>query len=73
MWKVYKYNGHYIQCDLLSKHTTEAAALKKAKKVINFCFSEKVKRNNEILIWLDGKDYIPLGVIIKKQRRTKND
>lgn len=73
MWKVYKYNGHYIQGDLVSKHTTESAAIKKAKKAINFSFSEKVKRNNEILIWLDGKDYIPLGVIVKKQRGTKND
>ena len=73
MWKLYKYNGHYIQGDLISKHTTESAAMKKAKKLINFTFSEKVKRKNEILIWLDGKDYIPLGVIIKKQRGTKND
>ena len=68
MWKVYKYNGHYIQGDLISKHTTESAALKKAKQNIKFKFSEKVKRNNEILIWLDDKDYIPMGVIIKKTR-----
>tara|TARA_R100001163_G_C5054700_1_gene191229 strand:+ start:1508 stop:1729 length:222 start_codon:yes stop_codon:yes gene_type:complete len=73
MWKVYKYNGHYIQGDLVSKHTTESAAIKKAKKVINFTFSEKVKRKNEILIWLDGKDYLPLGVIVKKQRGAKNE
>ena len=68
MWKVYKYNGHYIQGDLVSKHTTESAAIKKAKKVINFTFSEKVKRKNEILIWLDSNDYTPMGVIIKKTR-----
>ena len=73
MWKIYRYNGHYIQGDLVSKHTTESAALKKAKKVINFTFSEKVKRKNEILIWLDGKDYLPLGIIVKKQRGTKNE
>jgi len=73
MWKVYKYNGHYIQGDLISKHTTESAAVKKAKKVLNFTFSEKVKSKNEILIWLDGKDYLPLGVIVKKQRGTKNE
>ena len=73
MWKVYKYNGHYIQGDLISKHTTESAAIKKAKKTINFSFSEKVKRNDEILIWLDGKDYLPMGVIVKKQRGTKNE
>lgn len=68
MWKVYKYNGHYIQGDLISNHTTESAAIKKAKKVINFTFSEKVKRKNETLIWLDDNNYIPLGVIVKKQR-----
>jgi hypothetical protein len=73
MWKVYKYNGHYIQGDLISKHTTESAAIKKAKKEINFTFSEKLKRKNEILIWLDSKDYIPLGVIVKKQRGIKNE
>ena len=67
MWKVYKYNGHYIQGDLISNHTTESAAIKKAKKVINFTFSEKVKRKNETLIWLDDNNYIPLGVIVKKQ------
>ena len=73
MWKVYKYNGHYIQGDLISKHTTESAAIKKAKKVINFCSSEKVKRKNEILIWLGDKNYIPLGVIVKKQKGNKNE
>ena len=73
MWKVYKYNGHYIQGNLISKHTTESAAMKKAKKEINFTFSEKIKRKNEILIWLDDKDYIPLGVIIKKLRGNKDD
>ena len=34
MWKLYKYNGHYIQGDLISKHATESAAMKKAKNVI---------------------------------------
>ena len=73
MWKVYKYDGHYIQGQLVSKHTTESAALKKAKTVINFKYSQKVKKDNQILIWLDGQDYIPLGVITKKQMRSKND
>ena len=68
MWKIYKYNGHYIQGDLISKHSTESAALKKAKKEINFKFSEKQKVNKEILIWLDDKDHTPMGVIIKKTR-----
>jgi hypothetical protein len=68
MWKLYKYNGRYIQGDLISKHTSEAAAIKKAKKELKFSHSEKVKRKTEILIWLDSKNYTPLGVIIKKQR-----
>jgi hypothetical protein len=28
MWKVYKWNGRIIQGDLVSKHSSEAAALK---------------------------------------------
>ena len=36
MYKVYKYDGHYIQGELISKHTTESAAMKSAKKNINF-------------------------------------
>ncbi len=73
MWKVYKWNGRYIMGDLISKHSSEAAALKAAKKKINFNTTEKVKRKNEILIWLDGKDYLPIGVIVKKQRGNKNE
>ncbi len=68
MWKVYKWNGHYIQGDFVSKHSSEDAALKKAKKEINFTFVEKVKKNKETLIWLDDKSHSPVGVIIKKSR-----
>tara|TARA_R110002074_G_scaffold237176_1_gene409011 strand:+ start:9812 stop:10021 length:210 start_codon:yes stop_codon:yes gene_type:complete len=68
MWKIYKWNGHYIQGDLVSKHTSEDAALKKAAKEISFTFAEKVKRNKETLIWLDNGDHTPVGVIIKKSR-----
>ena len=32
MWKIYKWNGHYIQGDFVSKHSSEDAALKKAAK-----------------------------------------
>ena len=68
MWKIYKWNGRYIQGDLISKHSSEDAALKKAASEIKFTFVEKVKRGKETLIWLDGKDYTPLGVIVKKTR-----
>ncbi len=68
MWKVYKWNGHYIMGDLISKHTSESAALKAAKKKISFQYTEKQKRGKETLIWLDSKTFEPAGVIIKKSR-----
>ena len=68
MWKVYKRNGHYIQGDLVSKHSSEDAALKKAAKEVPYVFVEKVKRGKETLIWLDDDRHNPVGVIIKKSR-----
>jgi hypothetical protein len=68
MWKVYKWNGHYIQGDLVSKHTSEDAAIKKATKELGFVFAEKVKRGKETLIWLDDKEHTPVGVIVKRSR-----
>lgn len=68
MWKIYKYNGKYIKGDLVSQHSSESAALKKAKKELNYTHTEKVTKKKEILIWLDNKEYTPLGVIIKKTR-----
>ena len=68
MWKVYKWNGHYIMGDLISKHSTESAALKAAKKKISFSRTEKVKKGNETFIWLDAENSEPLGVIVKKSR-----
>ena len=68
MWKRYKYNGHYIQGDLLSKHSSEDAALKQAAKRIGFTFVEKVKRGKETIIWLDDEFHNPLGLITKKSR-----
>ncbi len=68
MWKVYKYDGHYIQGDLISKHSTESAAMKKAKKDLDYAYSTKVTRKGEILIWLDDVEHTPIGVIVKKTR-----
>jgi len=68
VWKIYKYNGHYIQGDLLSKHSSEDAALKQAAKKIGFTFVEKVKRGKETIIWLDDEFHNPLGLITKKSR-----
>ena len=66
MWKVYKWNGIYIQGELVSTHKTESAALKKAKKEINFAHAVKDDRADEKLIWLDAEDHTPVGVIVKK-------
>ena len=35
---------HYIMGDLVSKHSSEDAALKKAVKELSFTFAEKVQR-----------------------------
>ena len=66
MYKVYKYDGHYIQGELISKHTTESAAMKSAKKNINFKYAVKSKILKPNVIWLDGEDNAPVGVITIK-------
>ena len=52
-WKVWKWDGHYIQGELISSHTTEAAALKKAKKEKIKCLLKKIydlfKENDNII------------------------
>ena len=68
MWKVYKWDGHYIMGELVSKHSTESAALKAAKKSIKFKKTEKIKKGKETFIWLDSDNLLPLGVIVKKSR-----
>ena len=68
MWKIYRYNGHYIKGDFVSQHSSESAALKKAKKEIKFTYSEKTKKDKEILIWLDDVNHTPMGVIVKRSR-----
>jgi len=75
MWKVYKWDGRYIQGELISKHSSEAAALKKAKKEIGYIKAEKSQHDNETVIWLDGENGRPLGVIVKakaKRRKKKS-
>ena len=44
MWRVYKEDNGYVQGKLVSKHSSESAALKAAAKSIKFSFSEKQKR-----------------------------
>ena len=66
MYKVYKYNGHYIQGEMISKHTTESAAMKSAKKNIFFKKAVKSKLLKPKVIWLDGENNTPVGVITTK-------
>ena len=68
MWRVYKWDGHYIMGELISKHSSESAAIKAAKKKIKFVKTEKQKRHNEVRIWLDAENSEPMGVIVKKTR-----
>ena len=68
MWKVYVYNGRFIQGDLISKHSSESAAIKAAKKTIDFKKQHREKSKKEIVIWLDDDDGAPTGIIVKKVR-----
>ncbi len=69
MWKVYAYNGRFIQGDLVSKHSSESAAIKAAKKKLDCKNQHKEKSKEEIVIWLDDDDGTPLGIIVKKVRK----
>ena len=73
MWKVYKWDGRYIQGELIGSHTTEKAALKKAEKEIGHAKTEKVedKASKETRIWLDGENGDPMGVIVKKNKKAR--
>jgi hypothetical protein len=78
MWKVYKWDGKYIQGEFISEHSTEKSALGKAKKIINYSRATKsklpaFKNRNEVVIWLDKEDGTPIGMIIKKTRKKKGD
>ena len=71
MWKVYRWNGRYILGDLISKHSSESAALKKAKKEVGHKKIQREESKEEIIIWLDSEDGTPMGAIVKK-KRSKN-
>jgi hypothetical protein len=64
VFKLYKYDGHYIQGELISKHSTESAALKAAKKKLNYHTATASKNIKPKVIWLDDENYNPIGVII---------
>mgnify|MGYP001334715658 CR=1 FL=1 len=66
MYKLYKYDGHYIQGELVSKHSSESAALKAAKKKLNFNTATKSNIVKPKVIWLDDKNHTPIGLITIK-------
>ena len=63
-------NNNYIQGELISKHSSESAALKKAADMIEFKHKVKEEDTDEVVIWLEDEDKIPIG-IITKQKGTK--
>tara|TARA_R110001583_G_scaffold193795_2_gene363084 strand:- start:29 stop:289 length:261 start_codon:yes stop_codon:yes gene_type:complete len=74
MWKVYKWDGRYIQGEFISEHSTEKAAIRKARKNINYSKVIKsslpgFKDRGETVLWLDKEDGTPIGMIIKKTRK----
>ena len=71
MWKVYKEFNSYIQGTLIGEHKTESAAMKKAKKEIEFTSTDKVEDKKETVIWLEDERKIPVGVIVKKDMGAK--
>jgi len=70
VWKIYKEN-HYIQGDLISSHKTEALARKKAKEAICYSYTVKEEDKKEIRIWLENKERMPIGIIIKTKKGAK--
>ena len=61
--------GNYLNTTVtISKHSSEAAAIKKAEKVIKHTYAEKFKHDKDIIIWLDDANHTPLGMIIKKTK-----
>ena len=71
MWKVYKWDGHYIQGELVSKHSSESAARKAAKKSVGHSKEVKEEDKKEVTIWLDSEDGQPMGGIVKIKRAKK--
>ena len=67
-WKVYKWDGRFIQGELISSHSTESAALKKAEKVIKHSRTQREENKKEVVIWLDSEEGVPLGAIVKRNK-----
>ena len=67
MWKLWREHNKYIQGELISKHSSEAAALKKAAIELEYKFKVKEEDTDEYVIWLEDEDRSPIGIITKKK------
>ena len=67
MWKLWRVRNEYIQGELVSKHSSKAAALKKAAAEIEFKYKVKEEDADEIVIWLEDEDHLPIGIITKRK------
>ena len=67
MWKLWREHNKYIQGELVSKHSSEAAALKKAAIELEYKFKVKEEDTDEYVIWLEDEDRSPIGIITKKK------
>ena len=65
MWQFWKWNGKYIQGDLISTHDSKEMAIERAEKEFNggIIFTEEVKRRKK-RIWVDDKAHTPVGIIV---------
>jgi hypothetical protein len=75
MWKLWREHNGYIQGELISKHASDKAALKKAKTVIEYKYQVREEDTNEIVIWLEDEDKIPIGIVTHKKgtKRIRQD
>ena len=55
--------------EVASLHKGYQAALKRAKKEIEYVKAVKDERPDEIVIWLDGEGGTPLGIITKSKKK----
>ena len=67
MWKLWREHNGYIQGELLSKHASDKAALKKAKTVIEYEYTVRDEDEDGDIIWLENENKMPIGIITHKK------
>ena len=75
MWKWWREHNGDIQGELISKHASDKAALKKAKTVIEYKYQVREEDTNEIVIWLEDENKSTIGIITHKKgtKRIRQD